>query len=81
MLLVGDRFLFTGDHLWWEPETGTLGASRSVCWYSWSEQAASMRRLLDEKFEWVLPGHGDRGRLPADLMRAELASLVGRMRA
>lgn len=80
VLLFGDRFLFTGDHLWWEPEAGRLGASRSVCWYSWPEQTASMRRLLDETFEWVLPGHGDRGRLPVELMRAELASLVARMR-
>jgi glyoxylase-like metal-dependent hydrolase (beta-lactamase superfamily II)/ferredoxin len=76
-----DRFLFTGDHLWWEPEAGTLGASRSVCWYSWPEQTASMRRLLDVEFEWVLPGHGDRGRLPAESMHAELAALVERMRA
>lgn len=81
VMLFDDRFLFTGDHLWWEPEAGTLGASRSVCWYSWPEQTASMRRLLDEQFEWVLPGHGDRGRLPAESMHAELAALVERMRA
>jgi glyoxylase-like metal-dependent hydrolase (beta-lactamase superfamily II)/ferredoxin len=80
VLLFDDRFLFTGDHLWWEPEVGALGASRNVCWYSWSEQTASMSRLLDEKFEWVLPGHGDRGRLPVDLMHSELAALVARMR-
>lgn len=81
VLLFGDRFLFSGDHLWWEPETGTLGASRSVCWYSWPEQTASMGRLLDEKFEWVLPGHGDRGRLRPDAMRANLTSLIAQMRA
>jgi glyoxylase-like metal-dependent hydrolase (beta-lactamase superfamily II) len=81
VLLFGERFLFTGDHLWWEPEAGTLGASRNVCWYSWPEQTASMRRLLVEKFEWVLPGHGDRGRLPADAMHSELTSLVGRMQS
>jgi len=81
VLLAEERYLFTGDHLWWEPQAGRLGASRSVCWYSWSEQTASMRRLLDERFEWVLPGHGDRGRLPAAAMHAELAALVERMGA
>jgi len=81
VLLAGDRFLFTGDHLWWEPEARRLGASRGVCWYSWTEQTASMGRLLDKRFEWVLPGHGDRGRMPAEQMRIELAALVERMRA
>src|SRR5277367_1302262 len=52
-LLFREHFLFTGDHLWWDPESGTLDASHSVCWYSWPEQTASMRRLLEEKFEWV----------------------------
>ncbi len=81
VMLAGDRYLFTGDHLWWEPQARQLGASRGVCWYSWPEQTASMCRLLDERFEWVLPGHGDRGRLPAARMRAELEALVDRMRA
>jgi glyoxylase-like metal-dependent hydrolase (beta-lactamase superfamily II)/ferredoxin len=73
------RFLFTGDHLWWEPNAKRLGASRSACWYSWPAQTASMRRLLDETFEWLLPGHGDRCHLQAALMTNELASLVDRM--
>jgi glyoxylase-like metal-dependent hydrolase (beta-lactamase superfamily II)/ferredoxin len=81
VMLHQERFLFTGDHLWWEPDTKRLGASRSVCWYSWAAQTGSMRRLLNETFEWVLPGHGDRGHLPAARMHAELASLVDRMSA
>jgi glyoxylase-like metal-dependent hydrolase (beta-lactamase superfamily II) len=34
--------------------------SRSVCWYSWDEQVASLERLLDFRFRFVLPGHGRR---------------------
>ena len=32
------------------------------------------------RFEWVLPGHGQRVRLPADEMRAEVLRLAGEMR-
>lgn len=78
-LLVRDRFLFTGDHLWGEDEH-TLGASRGVCWYSWPEQTRSMERLLAYRFEWVLPGHGDWLHLEADAMHAALERLVGRMK-
>ena len=48
-----ERFLFSGDHLWWEPDAKRLGVSRSACWYSWPSQTVSMRRLLDETFEWL----------------------------
>jgi glyoxylase-like metal-dependent hydrolase (beta-lactamase superfamily II)/ferredoxin len=77
-LLVDDRYLFTGDHLWWDE--GRLSASRSVCWYSWAEQRRSLARLLDFRFEWVLPGHGYRWRAPsAAAMRAELERLIARL--
>lgn len=78
VLLVRDRVLFAGDHLW-GTESGTLGASRGVCWYSWSEQTQSMQRLLDYSFEWVLPGHGRWLQLPAHRMQAALRELVSRM--
>jgi glyoxylase-like metal-dependent hydrolase (beta-lactamase superfamily II)/ferredoxin len=71
-----DRFLFTGDHLAWNERTGHLYAFRSACWYSWSEQIQSMARLLDYRFEWVLPGHGRPVHLPADQMRRELEYCV-----
>jgi len=54
-LLLEDRYLFTGDHLWWDRDENRLGASRSYCWYSWEEQIESMRRLAELRFEWVLP--------------------------
>jgi glyoxylase-like metal-dependent hydrolase (beta-lactamase superfamily II) len=57
-LLYRNRFLFTGDHLWWEPSLGRLHASRSVNWWRWEAQVRSLEKLLAFDFEWVLPGHG-----------------------
>ncbi|MBO9541579.1 MBL fold metallo-hydrolase [bacterium] len=79
-LLYENRYLFSGDHLWGYPDDRSLGASQSVCWYSWPEQVRSMERLLGYSFEWVLPGHGDRIHLPPDVMHAALETLVRRMR-
>jgi glyoxylase-like metal-dependent hydrolase (beta-lactamase superfamily II)/ferredoxin len=80
-LLYKERYLFTGDHLWFSPSRGGLAASRSVCWYSWSEQVRSVERLLDFRFEWVLPGHGRRYRAAsAAAMRAELERALKAMR-
>jgi glyoxylase-like metal-dependent hydrolase (beta-lactamase superfamily II)/ferredoxin len=81
VLHVEQRFLFTGDHLWWSRAQGGLGASRSACWYSWSEQIRSMEKLVDLRFEWVLPGHGERRKLDPATTRAALERLVARMRA
>jgi glyoxylase-like metal-dependent hydrolase (beta-lactamase superfamily II) len=75
--LADDVFLFSGDHLW--GSEGQLEMGRGVCWYSWPEQKRSLRRLLDYRFEWVLPGHGRSLHLPAPKMRAELESLLRRL--
>src|SRR5262245_7979669 len=68
VLLFQDRFLFTGDHLDWDRDERQLSASEDYCWYSWPLQAQSMLRLADHRFEWVLPGHGQRVHLPAEQM-------------
>jgi glyoxylase-like metal-dependent hydrolase (beta-lactamase superfamily II)/ferredoxin len=75
-LLYRDRFLFTGDHLWWSPHRGSLYASRSVCWFSWPEQQRSLEKLSDFRFEWVLPGHGRRHHAPQAEMRLRLEQCV-----
>jgi glyoxylase-like metal-dependent hydrolase (beta-lactamase superfamily II)/ferredoxin len=80
VLLMQNRFLFTGDHLAWDRDRNQFEAFEDYCWYSWSEQVASMRRLSEFRFEWVLPGHGQRVHLPAAQMRAEMARLVKGMR-
>lgn len=74
--LYRDRFLFTGDHLAWDEEDDRLYAFRNACWYSWSEQIESMKRLVDHRFEWVLPGHGRPVHLPAERMHSELERCV-----
>jgi glyoxylase-like metal-dependent hydrolase (beta-lactamase superfamily II)/ferredoxin len=79
-LLYKERFLFSGDHLWWDPGRERLHASKSVCWYDWEKQTASMERLLDYRFEWLLPGHGTRCRLPEKEMAAQMAAMVRRMK-
>jgi len=79
VFLWQDRYLFSGDHLAWSERLGHLYAFRSACWYSWSAQIESMRRLLDYRFEWVLPGHGRRANLPAVEMRASLERCVAWM--
>lgn len=78
-LLVDDRFLFTGDHLFWNRDKSRLGASRDYCWDSWNDQVDSMAQLAEHRFEWVLPGHGQRVKLPAEEMRRQMQSLVARM--
>jgi glyoxylase-like metal-dependent hydrolase (beta-lactamase superfamily II)/ferredoxin len=79
VLLFDDRFLFTGDHLAWDRHEERLVAYVDYCWYSWPQQTDSMRRLAQHRFEWALPGHGQRVRLPQDEMQQQMIELVGRM--
>lgn len=81
VFLYRDTYLFTGDHLAWSEARGHLYAFRSACWYSWREQIASMERLLDYRFEWVLPGHGRPAHLPAAGMRASLERCIDWMKS
>jgi glyoxylase-like metal-dependent hydrolase (beta-lactamase superfamily II)/ferredoxin len=80
VLLFQERFLFTGDHLDWDRDTRHLAASEDYCWYSWALQAESMARLANYRFEWVLPGHGQKVHLWADEMRQEVGRLARAMR-
>lgn len=80
-LLYDKRFLFTGDHLWWNRTLHHLNAGREVCWHSWEEQTRSMAWLAGFTFEWVLPGHGERVKLSASEMRSQVEELARRMRS
>lgn len=80
-LLAGDRFLFSGDHIYWSRERGRLNASRHVCWHSWSEQRASVALLAGFSFEWVLPGHGERAYFPRQEMRRQIGRLIAAVAA
>ncbi|HXU82224.1 MAG TPA: MBL fold metallo-hydrolase [Polyangia bacterium] len=81
-LLYREKFLFSGDHLWWSPGRARLHASRCVNWYSWDDQLRSLHRLLDFQFSWILPGHGRRFAAPSpEVMRDELARVIAALRS
>jgi len=79
VLLHRGTHLFTGDHLAWSPRRGRLTAFRDACWHSWSEQTASMKRLRDYPFSWVLPGHGRMHHAEPAAMRASLEECIAWM--
>ncbi len=80
VLLYREKALFTGDHLAWSPERQTLTAHRNYCWHSWPLQTRSMERLLQYRFEWVLPGHGRIGHGSAEQMHQHLRRCVAWMK-
>jgi len=79
-LLYRKKFLFTGDHLWWNPQTRSLEAPNRLVWRK-RVLVDSIHKLLDYRFEWVLAGHGDRTRQSVEDLRAQLQALVERRRA
>jgi glyoxylase-like metal-dependent hydrolase (beta-lactamase superfamily II) len=81
VFLLEERFLFTGDSLYWSRRRRRLSAFRDATWYSWDELLTSLQRLADFRFEWVLPGHGNRAKGETDKWRVELGELVERGRA
>ena len=79
VFVVDDRFCFSGDSQAWSRARSDVTAFRDACWYSWSTQIDSLARLADlARFEWLLPGHGDRARLDADDMDRRLRALAER---
>jgi len=80
--VLEDRYLFSGDSLYWDRDDNDLAAHRQATWYSWAEQTRSLARLAETcSFEWVLAGHGDRAHRPAEEMHARLVALTRRMAA
>jgi len=77
--LLDDRVLFSGDSLAWSMKKHDLVAFRDGCWYSWRALTASLVKLVDYRFEWLLPGHGWPAHLAAEEMNARLRALVARM--
>ncbi len=76
-LLYRDRFLFTGDHLWWDPEARELSSPQQLVWNA-EALHRSIEQLTECSFEWVLAGHGGRVCLPQSEMRAAVCDLVER---
>ncbi|MFJ3216418.1 4Fe-4S domain-containing protein [Kitasatospora sp. NPDC086801] len=81
LYLVDELYCFTGDTLYWSRTTGDLEVYDTVTWYSIEELSASLDRSLDAlRFEWLLPGHGQRHRMPAEEAAARLRALAVRCR-
>jgi glyoxylase-like metal-dependent hydrolase (beta-lactamase superfamily II) len=76
-LLYNEKFLFTGDHLWWDPETRTLDSPQRLVWRG-RVLLASIEKLLHHRFEWILAGHGDRIKLSSAEMAEQLRALIER---
>ncbi|GJQ14964.1 hypothetical protein GpartN1_g6755.t1 [Galdieria partita] len=69
---------FTGDHLAFDVEMGELCAFPQVCWYSWKQQKSSVEKLMDEPFEWILPGHGRPFHFKNEKERKELLGRIAK---
>jgi glyoxylase-like metal-dependent hydrolase (beta-lactamase superfamily II)/ferredoxin len=76
-LLYNNRFLFTGDHLWWERDLQQLGTPEKLVWDD-AQLKRSVRKLLAHSFEWVLPGHGQAIHLREGDMKQALTQLLQR---
>jgi glyoxylase-like metal-dependent hydrolase (beta-lactamase superfamily II)/ferredoxin len=82
MCLLYRDYLFTGDHLWWNPVQGRLSASRSFNWHSWQLQLESLEKLLAFEFRWVLPGHGFLHKAQSSTaMRRDLEGAIAHLRS
>ncbi|MEU5952408.1 MBL fold metallo-hydrolase [Streptomyces sp. NPDC047525] len=79
LYLADQRYCFSGDSFYWSRTTADVEVADSVTWYSIEELAASLARTAHQlRFEWLLPGHGDRQRLPGDDMAQRLRQLTTR---
>jgi glyoxylase-like metal-dependent hydrolase (beta-lactamase superfamily II)/ferredoxin len=76
-LLYKSHYLFSGDHLWWDRFKLRLDMPTHYVWNQ-DEQIRSAETLLKHTFEWLLPGHGQRIRLPKFRMDIELKALIER---
>ncbi|MEV0486075.1 MBL fold metallo-hydrolase [Streptomyces sp. NPDC050508] len=80
LYVADERYCFSGDSLYWSRTTADLEVAESVTWYSIAELGASLARSADRlHFEWLLPGHGDRKRLPAPEMSSRMKRLTDRV--
>jgi glyoxylase-like metal-dependent hydrolase (beta-lactamase superfamily II) len=82
LYVADDTYCFSGDSFYWSRGSADIEVAETITWYSITELAASLRRTAPAlRFEWVLPGHGDRRHLPADDMARRLRDLTTRVQA
>ncbi len=74
-VLYKDKFLFTGDHLYFD-EKG-LNVFSEYCWFDFEEQILSVEKL--KKFpnvEWILPGHGGKKKIERGTFSNEIDRMM-----
>lgn len=76
VLLYKNKYLFTGDHLAYSMKLKHLIAFKGACWYDFSIQIQSMKKLLDFSFSYVLPGHGAPFGTTPEKMKKELEKCI-----
>ncbi|MBW3657995.1 MAG: MBL fold metallo-hydrolase [Actinobacteria bacterium] len=82
LFLLDDRFLFTGDSLYWSRTHQDLAVHVRQTWYSLEVQRDSLARVAREhRFSAVLAGHGSRHETTVDDMHRRLVALVDRLGA
>lgn len=74
-LLYMNRYLFSGDHLWWDPHQKLLETPSNLIWDT-TQLLESLSRLSEVNFEWVLHGHGHQGHFDALTIQNHLKSLI-----
>jgi glyoxylase-like metal-dependent hydrolase (beta-lactamase superfamily II) len=79
LYLADETYCFSGDSFYWSRTIEDIDVAESVTWYSITELAASLTRTAPRlRFEWLLPGHGDRKHLRADEFAARMHHLAER---
>ncbi|MEB3225847.1 MAG: MBL fold metallo-hydrolase [Synechococcus sp.] len=76
VLLYRNQYLFTGDHLAFSARLGHLIGFRNHCWYSWTKQIESMKKLPPYPIRWILPGHGRRYHTAPEQLYQDLAACI-----
>ncbi|MGI9622036.1 MAG: MBL fold metallo-hydrolase [Acidimicrobiales bacterium] len=77
---VDERFLFTGDALFWNHRRHELDVTPKQTWYSWEALADSMDSIAHLSVDWVFPGHGKWHHIGSDLYSSQMAELGTAMR-
>ena len=76
VLLYKNKYLFTGDHLAYSTKLQQLVAFKRACWYDFTTQIESMKKLLNFSFSYVLPGHGAPFESTPENMKKELKKCI-----
>ena len=76
---VDDRWLFTGDTLYWNRRRRHLDVFARQTWHSWDQLAASIATLAGLRVEWVFPGHGMWQEVGARAYSEQMATLAADM--